>query len=199
MDAGVPWRVVTSEEDWSGLEVLYCFANVLQDRRQPQDLRMVSVPDLPGWRLAKPTFLARHAAVRSMVCKVLGRLFQAYFRRRWMRGLVDGLGLVHAFWGTPHFRLPSASARQTLLATLSERVYPRVDSGSPVLAEVWQRGETLQLHLANYADSVQTVAVAFGRPVIGEATCFPGGSTPFRGSAVELELDLYAVLEYAPQ
>jgi hypothetical protein len=208
--AGIPWRVVTLDDaapagaagGIDGLEVLFCFDGVPDEDSVPTGLLIVSVPDLPGWAPSPPSFLARHKTVRTMASGVVCWLFQSYFRRRWTRKLVDGVGLVHFFWQTPYFRLPQASRRKALLDALGERLYPRVASKAPVLVELWRKGDTWQLHLVNYAAEPQSVEVEFSQPaqgrvlspdVEGDGT---GSTRPFQGSTIEFGIDLYAILEY---
>ena len=153
-------------------------------------------------QLRPPSFLARHARTRSLVAGVVGWLFQAYFKWRWARQLADRSGLVHKVWQTTFFRLPPASARETLLAALGQRPYPRLTAEDPVLVELWQQGETWQLHLVNYAANPQTVKIEFGRMVQGQGitpdeTVEARAVAEFRASVLEFVLDVYAVLEYS--
>jgi hypothetical protein len=194
--AGIPWRVVLEGDDWSDLKILYCFDGVPEHQGRSGGLRLLNVPDLDGWQPANPSLLARHRALRSALGQVVGWLFQAYFRLRWMRKLVDGTGLVHAFWGSPYFVLPDAGAKASLLEVLDHRIVPRVESREPVLAEIWQRAEARQLHLVNYAHSEQRVTVHFGAPVSGQVVSFQGDTESFGGSTLVLNLDLYAIIEY---
>lgn len=225
--AGIPWRVITRDSDnhsegmnkpsvsgrswpsgqtigaFAGLDVLFCFDSIPPIDARPPGLRVVSVPDLPGWQPPSPSFLARHRKIRSLVSELVGWLFQSYFRWRWSRQLVDRLGLVHFFWQTPFFRLPPAPARETLLQAMGKRPYPRVMAGAPVLAEVWRKAKTWQLHLVNYDAGPQPVTVEFEETVRSRILTPDGPSDrtdasagEFEGDRLELELDVYAVIEY---
>jgi hypothetical protein len=201
--AGIPWRVVTLDGDLDGLDVLFCFSGVVPGNGRPRGLRVVSVPDVPGWQPSSPSFLARHQSLRSVVSGPVGWLFQSYFRWRWSRQLVDRLGLVHFFWQTPFFRLPPAQAQEALLATLGERPYPHVRADVPLLAELWRRGEEWQLHLVNYAAGPQHVTVEFSHPVHGlimspdePVEGVKGAGGEFRATSLEVALDVYTVLQY---
>jgi hypothetical protein len=190
--------------DLPGLDLLLCFDGVPPEDVRPPGLRVISVPDLPGWAPPGPAFLTRHRRVRSAISSAVNWLFQSYFRWRWSRQLVDRLGLVHFFWQTPFFRLPPLPAREALLAALGERPFPRVMAGAPVLAELWQQGEEWLLHLVNYAAEPQPVTVEFGRLVHGRGLSpdsQEGGaaSSQFRGTSYEIRLDVYTVLQYWPE
>lgn len=195
--AGLPWRVVTPEDDWSDVQVLLRFGPLQAGGVVPADLRVVEVTTLPGWEAPRPGWLARNLGARRLVAGLADRLYRAYFRRRWMRRLGDRLGMVHFFVQSLYFRLPDAAARATLLAALGDYTAPRVTAEAPLLVELWQQGERQQLHLVNYAEDAQTVKVEFGQPVTGEMVSPKRGSVQFIGVELELTLNLYTVLEYA--
>jgi hypothetical protein len=195
--AGIPWRVVTAQDDWTGLDVLFHFDQAPARIAAFPDLRAVHVPELPGWAGPAPSLLARSSAARSLVSTPLVELYRAYFRYRWARRLGDGLGLVHLFLQSPYFRLPAAPARQALLDALGRPPAPRVTAPAPVLVELWHRGEQRQLHLVNYAAAPQRVVVDLERPFAGEVLSPDRPATPFGGARVEMELDVYAVLSFA--
>jgi hypothetical protein len=188
--AGVPWRVVVSEDEAADLDVLLCF-----DRTPAvDDVRIVPVADLPGWSPPAPSFLARTGWARHMVARVVGGLYRAYFRHRWARDLGDRLGLAHFFLQSPYFQLPPEGAQRAVLDALGERPTPHVISEAPVLVEVWRRGEERQIHLVNYAPEPQRVRVTFGEPMVGEVLSPDGPGIEFEGASLELTLDVYAVV-----
>jgi hypothetical protein len=197
--AGVPWRVVTAEDDWSGLDVLYCLDRAPVREPIPSGLRIVSVSDLAGWEPPPPSFLARHKIARSAASWVAGRLFQTYFRSRLARRLVDGLGLVHFFWQTPLFRLPPAPTRQALVAELGKRPHPRVTAEAPVLVELWRQGDKLQLHLVNYASEPQPVKVDLGQSISGRAVSPDNPTVEFTHRTLDVLLDVYTVIDYSAE
>jgi len=196
--------VVTGEDDWAGLEVLLYLGQVPSRAASVPGLRTVAVDDLPGWAPPAPSFLARHATIRGLASRGIGWSFQAYFRWRPVRRLVDGLGLVHFFWQTPFFRLPPVAAREALLQAMGDRPCPNVRAAAPVLAEVWRQGGGWQLHLVNYATEPQAVRVEFGRAVQGQVLSpdgparqgEPGSGSEFQGADLDLVLDVYTVLAY---
>lgn len=195
--AGIPWRVVAGSEHLADLDLLFCFGPAPDEGAVPPDLRIVPVQELPGWAPRPLSLLARLRGLRSVVSRTVGWLFQSYFRWRWWRQLVDRLGLQHFFWQTPFFRLPSVPAQETLLAALGERPYPRITARTPVLTEVWRKGEGWQLHLVNYGASPQPVTVEFGQPVRGTILSPDGpASEVLKGRSVEIGLDVYTVLNY---
>jgi hypothetical protein len=196
--AGVPWRVVQRGDDLQGVEVLLTF-DAAAPAAAAHGVRRVEVPALEGWQPAAPSFLARSDRVRAGASRVLGSMFQGYFRWRWARRLVDGLGLVHFFWQTPYFRLPPRQAQAVLLAALGAPSGPRVEAAAPVLVELWQRNDRHQLHVVNYGDEAQRVILDFGAAVAGRIISPDGGSEEtFEGTRLELAVDVYAVLEYVP-
>jgi len=144
-----------------------------------------------------PSFLAHSSRARALAGRALGGMFQAYFRRRWARRLVDRLGLVHFFWQTPYFRLPPVPAQRALLAAIGEHSAPRVTAPSPVLVELWYHAGRCQLHLVNYAPAPQPVCVDFGIPATGTVVSLGDDtSAPFEGQQLSVALDVYAILEY---
>jgi hypothetical protein len=190
--AGIPWRVVTSDDDLAGAQMAFSFNRT--PASAPADLRVISVPDLSGWAPRGPSFLARNPGAQRLVAGIAMWLFRAYFRYRWARSLGDSLELAHFFAESPTFRLPPDAARQTVLGALGERPYPRVESVAPVLAELWRRGGEMQLHLVNYATGPQQVAVAFAEQVAGEVISPDGPSQSFDGTQMSLDLDVYSVI-----
>jgi hypothetical protein len=194
---GIPWRVVARREHLADLDLLLCFDPAPDEDAMPPGLRLVSVSELPGWAPRPQSVLARYRRLRLMASRLVGWLFQSYFRRRWWRQLVDRLGLQHFFWQSPFFRLPPVPAQEALLEALGERPYPRVRSGIPVLVEAWRRGEGWQLHLVNYGSKPQPVTVEFGQPVRGTIlSADEPADAVFEGLSVEIELDVYTVLDY---
>jgi hypothetical protein len=195
--AGIPWRVVAGREHLADLDVLFYVGPAPDVGTVPPRLRVVPVQELPGWAPRPLSILARHQGLRSGVSRVVGWLFQSYFRWRWWRQLVDRLGLQHLFWQTPFFRLPPVPAQEALLAALGERPYPRVAAGAPVLAEVWRKGEGWQLHLVNYGEDPQPVTVEFAQPVHGTILSPDGrAGEVLEGRRVGIGLDVYTVLDY---
>lgn len=192
--AGIPWRVVTCDDGFSALDVLFCFG---EKPPVSGELRVIDVLDLPGWTPAPSSFLARNKAAHSLVSGVVEWLFRAYFQWRWARSLGDNLGLAHLFLQSPYFRLPPKPAQKVLLAALGERPYPRVESEVPVLVELWKQGETWQLHLVNYAQQPQPVVVSFVQPVSGRVLSPDGEGGQFHGTHFGWTLDVYAVIQYS--
>jgi hypothetical protein len=96
---------------------------------------------------------------------------------------------------TPLYFLPQADARKALLDALPPNLYPRLESELPALIEVWQDGDTLQVHLANYAHKPQTVQVSLERPLGGRCIT-PDGEEDARceGTQITVLLDIYRIL-----
>jgi hypothetical protein len=199
--AGIPWRVVTEEDDLTGIDVLICFSQSLSAGSLASNLTVVPALALPDWESPQPSLLARRAGLRSVVGGAVGWLFQAYMRWSGVRRLGDSLGLPQLIIQSPHFVLASHAARQALLAALGEPRQPQVSAEIPVLAELWRKGDQHQLHLVNYGSEPQVVSVDFGEPVCGrlltpDVSAERAHGTEFSGEGFSMTLDLYVVLEY---
>ncbi len=194
--AGIPWRVVTPEDDWDDVQVLLRFGPLQAGGAVPAAFDVIDVAALPGWESPRPGWLARHPKARGAATGLADRLYRAYFQYRWARRLGDRLGMVHFFVQSPYFHLPGEAARAALLDALGPRPYPRVISDAPMLIELWRRAGRLQLHLVNYAPETQDIKVEFAQPVTGEALSPGSGSVQFIGVELERRVDVYAVLEY---
>jgi len=157
-------------------------------------VRRVEVASLPGWRLRRPSTLARWRWLRGPVSFVVEELFRAYFHSRSARRLLDGLGLAHFYMQSPLYRLPPTEARQALLAAVGGPVGPRLLAQSPVLIEHWGSRGRSQIHLVNYAAQPQTVTVKFGRPLNGRVLGLEGQDARFAAESLTLSLDTYAII-----
>ncbi|NOR82921.1 MAG: hypothetical protein GQ526_05450 [Ardenticatenales bacterium] len=194
--AGIPWRVVTREDDLSDLEVLLCF-----ERLAAGDVsltgRLIVVPELPGWEFPRSSWLARSGAARAAVSGGAGWLVRQRLHRRWARQLAKRLGLTR-LRQSPFFRLPTASARGRLMEALAEVPFPRLVAEVPVLAELWRKGEMRQLHLVNYGADPVTVRVEFGRRVSGWLLSpdRPMRSEIGPAAGLDVSLDVYTVIQF---
>ena len=201
--AGIPWRVVTSEDDVCDLGILLRFDDTTSTATPPDGLRVIDVPSLPGW--AAPTSstdrMMQRRSLRALATRAIDWLYRAYFRRRWARALGDRLNLAHFFAQSPRYELPSPTTRRALLDALGDPPHPHVIAPAPVLAAAWRQGDTgrQQLHLVNYAAEPQTVTVVFARPTKGKRIAFGAPPTSFEseGAKLKLTVDLYSVLTYA--
>jgi hypothetical protein len=198
--AGVPWRVVTGQSDLAGIQVLLSLGPLPPGIEPSPQVRVVDVLELDDWQARAPSFLARHHGIRSLASRVVGWLFQSYFRHRLTRRIVDGTGLVHHFWGTSFFRLPPPPALDSLQRALGPALFPRVTARAPVLITFWRKGAGWQIHLVNYGPAAQQVEVELGGPFQGRMlSAGPGRANhePFQASHLALEIDTYLVLELA--
>jgi hypothetical protein len=194
--AGIPWRVVTREDDLSDLEVLLCF-----ERLAAGDVsltgRLIVVPELVGWESPRSSWLARSGAARAAVSGGAGWLARQRFHRRWARRLAERMGVI-PLRESPFFRLPTIAARKSLLEALAEVPYPRVVAEVPVLVELWHQGEMRQLHLVNYGAGPVTVRVEFGRRVSGWLL---SPDRPMRteigpAAGLDVSLEVYTVVQF---
>jgi hypothetical protein len=188
--AGIPWRVVTTADDCAGLKVLLTFG----EAPVSSGMRVVPVPNLPGWEPRPIGFFDRHPKLHALAARLVDRLYRAYFENRWFRALGDFFGITSLYMASPLFNLPALPARQTLLAALGERSYPQVASDAPVLVEYWKRQDENQLHLVNYAAEPAKVRVDFGSTVSGSVQFPDGVRTYFEGEQIEIDLDVYSLL-----
>ncbi len=196
----VPWRVVTSEEDLHGLTVLLHSAPLPQGLPIPDSTRVVSVAALPGWERPEPSFLARHRVIRQLAAHIADALFRAYFRYRWARRLVDGLGLTQKFFipRSMVFGVPSATRQMALLSAMGPLPGPSVSAPEPVLVEIWQQENSRQLNLVNYAGTPQRFDVTFEYAIKGEVY-EPGKAVAvFQGRKYEGEIDVAWMMRYTP-
>jgi hypothetical protein len=148
------------------------------------------------------------------------RIYRSYFANRAARWLFDSLGITHAFFGSPYFRLPDPAALSAFGAALVPLPAPRVLSDTPVLIEVWRQvdgrsevdagtqsgagseagtgskaGARLQVHLVNYGDAPCEPLVEFPAPV--QATALSpdrDGEQHLHGQRLAVPLDIYTVL-----
>jgi hypothetical protein len=194
--AGVPWRVVATPHQLDGVEVLLCVVPPPSDLPLRPGMRVIDVRSLAGWSGPPPSLLSRRPALRSAASGLVAALYRSYFTHRLTRRVVDRFGLVHFFAQLPYYRVPASAQREALLSALGPKPHPFVEAPAPVLVELWQAGDTYQLHLVNYADDRQQVRVEFGRSVTGE-TLSPGGTgQAVRGDRTVLDLDIYTVVVY---
>lgn len=191
-NAGIPWRAITTGDDWDGLETVLTFENADHPNGSQ---RLIYVPDLQGWSLPASSYLARHRVLLEFISGFLAWYLRAYFRYRWARWITDRLGITQWFLQSPHFRIPSAEDQRSLLDALGEIPSLRVEPAKePVLIETWQRGDEWQIHLVNYGDQPQKVSLALGQRVKGEIISPDQESFDFEGRNLQFDLDLYAIL-----
>lgn len=191
--AKIPWRVVTTDADWSGQEAVFTYEKTEAPQTQAQ---IIYVPDLPGWNIPKDTFLAKNRPILSAVSGALSWYYRAYFRYRWARRLTDGLGVTQWFLQSPHFRLPSESAQQAVLSTIDDLSMEfQVLSSEPLLVETWRKDNTMQIHLMNYAQQAQKVTLDFAQPI--EARVLAPNQEPceVQKKSLVVELDVYAIVQ----
>jgi hypothetical protein len=189
--AGIPWRVVRSSEEAADAAVLISVESLSQATGFPG--RYVVLRELPEWRGGIRGGVTFSSSMAALWEGFLLRLYRSYFRSRWTRRWIDRLGLVHFFLQSPYFQLPSASARERLLAMIGP-IFPRVAAAQPVLIEVWRRGSEEQIHLVNYAEAPQEITLYFEGPRRGVRLSPDEPTTTFEGSQLTFVLDVYVIL-----
>jgi hypothetical protein len=191
---GIPWRVVTQDEDFQGLKTLFYFDN--QDKF-PSVNERIFVPRLAGWSPPKPSFLAKHARIRRLFSSFMAWFYNAYFKYRWARRIMDGIGLPQWFLGSPYFKIPSEERQKSVINSLMHPPTPMVaESTYPVLIEVWQQGKETHIHLVNYGPKSQTISLKLDGWVEGKMISLEEKDRYFAADVLELTLDVYKVVQY---
>jgi len=189
LKAGIPWRAVTTEGDFSGLDVLFTFT----ESRSMTGLTTIYVPALPGWEVRPLSFWERHPSAHVLAGRIVARLYRAYFESRWFRSLGDRFGITSLYMASPLFKLPAPIDRQNLLSIFADRPFPRVDSENPILVECWRRGNEMQLHLVNYNSKPAMVTVDFSYPVSGKVLSPDRDDFDFQRQCIDISLDVYSI------
>ena len=155
----------------------------------------IYVPEIHGWsELGKASVFARIHWLRRMMAAVLEPLWHGYFSSKLIRRFIDNLKLFRLFTGTKLFNIPPIELQNRLLERVLSNL-PRISSDQPVLVEMWRKGESLQLHLVNYADNPQLVQVSFDHPVKGEIISPDSDQlVNVSGADIMLELNVYSIL-----
>ncbi len=198
---GIPWRVVRAADPLNGLTVLYHVTPLPAGRDLPTGLRIVDVAALPGWQPPAPPVLARSRTLRRAVGALLTDVYRGYFRWRWLRRLLDALGVPQTFLGSSEFYLPAPAQSRALLDAAGGPILPHVEADQPVLIEAWQRGDQIQIHLLNYATAPQTVRVQLDGHMLSAhiRVISPDGPDQIvDGEPPMLHLDVYSVLLIDP-
>ena len=163
--------------------------------RTTAEVPVVFVPELAGWQPRQPAAIGQSAFLRSVVNAVAHLGLKAYGGLKPARWVMDSLGMAKLVTQTPLYYLPSADARGVLLAALPPNLYPRLESEFPVLIEAWREGDTLQVHLANYAKTPQVVRALLATPLSGRCLTPDGeAEVPIEGAEIAVSLDVYRIL-----
>ncbi len=190
---GLLWRVVRRDSVRDGMQVFLALEE--GQTLPPAEVPVVFVPELAGWQPGQQAAIGQHALLRSAANALAHFGLKAYGGLKPVRWAMDSLGMAKLVTQTPLYYLPQAEARKALLDALPPNLYPRLESELPALIEVWQDGDTLQVHLANYAQVPQTVRVLLEAPLSGQSIT-PDGEEEARREGTELgvSLDIYKIL-----
>jgi hypothetical protein len=210
--AGLPYRIV-GPGDWEGVRALLVppsgdegLGRRLREFAATGGHLIALGEGRPGAQLVwargrpGPTFLQRHPALRAAVGGAAMALYRAYFDRRAFRRLLDSTNATQQLLQggaeyNPLFRVPPAGERAELLDALGDLPVPRVHAEKPVSIEWWQRGETGQLHLVNYADAPQDVTITLPWIVRGRALSPDTEDVlSLEGRSLEVTLDVYTIM-----
>ena len=186
---GIPWRVVSSEENIDDLDVLFTFDAPCKN----SSVVNIHVPDLSGWESPPISYWERYPSAHNLASKIVSYLYRAYFESRLFRTVGDKFGITSLYMVSPLFNLPKLEICQTLLAALKEIPYPHVKADSPVLVEFWRRETECQLHLVNYAQSPIKVSIGFDNAVSGNILSLGHHDLDFQGKQFEFDLDVYCI------
>ena len=191
---GLLWRVVRHDSVRDGMRVFLAFEEEGQ-RLPPAEVPVVFVPELAGWQQRQPAAIGQYALLRSAANALVHFGLKAYGGLKPVRWAMDSLGMAKLVTQTPLYYLPQVEAREALLNALPPNLYPRLESELPTLIEVWRDGDTLQVHLTNYAHEPQTVRVLLETPLSFRCIS-PDGEEEVRceGAEIAVSLDIYNIL-----
>lgn len=196
--SGIPWRVVFPGEKPGDLVALLTFDNEeYQNGKISSPEQVIDITKLPGWNLPEPSLVNRSDSIQSLTTTVVNRLMKAYSDSKVVRSLADRLGLQKIVTQTPLYCLPGEEQQRVLLEALPSGVFPRVTAQQPVLIEVWDNQEEVQVHLVNYSSQSQDVSVDFGYPVRVRLVAPPGEEVigqSLQGKVIEIPLNIYRIL-----
>ena len=195
--AGIPWRVVMSGHSLQHLKTLLVFDLAdLHNMEIPEGLKTIEVSFLTGWKneiLDSP--LRRSKPLRRFIAWTIGTLYHAYFASKTTRSVMDRLGVMRLFTGSPYYYLPKAEPRAALLGALPSDLFPRVQSEAPVLVESWEHKGQKQIRLVNYASQPQAIKIIFSETVsVRHLSPDQLFDTHLSGQEISLDLDIYSIL-----
>jgi hypothetical protein len=188
--AGIPWQVVTKDDDISKLDVLYTFCDTPMDSYP----NAISLSECIDWNPKATSIWERFPALHGLTSKLIRWLYRAYFEKGWFRSLGDRLGVTKLYVASPFFYLPNAGDRKKLVEALPNQFYPRVKCNNPALVELWRQSDKMQLHLVNYAKEATRISVSFGKDISGMVLSPNHEDIKFEGSCFDFILDVYSIL-----
>lgn len=195
--ANIAWRVVQTGQQLKHLKSLIVFdLSDLQDNLLPPGLEVIEISLLPGWQFAQKTnLLQKSRLLRGWVAYFAEAVVRSYFASPTARQVMDRMGIMRLFTGSPFFYLPGDAARAALLSALSLDGQVRIESEAPVLVEIWEHKGLNQIHLVNYTNQPQTVQLHFPGQVsaklLSPDLIFDGHA---EGQDIQLNLDVYTIL-----
>jgi hypothetical protein len=192
---GIPWRVVRLGDPLKGLKGLLVFDEPSWGNLKSTDgLKVVFISDIPGWQRTTPTLLSRNKLPRQIVSKVFMTGMKIYGKNKLVRRLADKFE-VSKIVNCTFSNIPTDSTRKTLLATLPEDIYPRLESKEPCLIEVWEHRDDVQIHLVNYASQRQEILIQFDDSAHGIAISSDGEDIDrYEGNPLRIPVDIYKIL-----
>jgi hypothetical protein len=186
-----PDRLATGE--WAGRRVLVPPGQRFDGTDGGAQLVYVShaVCQLPP----TPAQFLNSRAVRRACNMALTSISRAYFGSARARRALDASGITASFLRSPYFRIPARRGGMNGLAP--DWSTTRVSAASPVLVERWfrERDGARLIHLVNFSDT--PARVQLGGVISSTVELHsPDADTRLRtGARLEMDLELYAVLE----
>jgi len=112
---------------------------------------------LQSWVYKSQSFLDHKPVLRSAVSGIGDQLIRMYHGNKFMRKLMDWLGMSKLVTHTPFFKLPDEPFQNELINLISIEKF-RVFSEHPVLIDVWENNQSgFNIHLVNYHTHNQTI------------------------------------------
>jgi hypothetical protein len=194
--AGIPWKVIKPGDSLEGINTLLVF-NPEQEKQltAKPNIRIITVPNLPGWQPKQDSWVARHPYIRNVISYVAEALIRTYHANSLSRSFMDHLGMAKLVTQTNLYYLPTLQKQTNLLSALQQTKSIRALSNEPILLEIWQQDDLTQLHLVNYAQHPQQVEVIL--PWSGTARIITSGFADIKSidftSSLFVEVDIYTV------
>ncbi len=154
---GIPWKVIQNLNEVDDLQQIIIFDEQSLPQLEPSDLKIINAMTLQSWVYKSQSFLDHKPVLRSAVSGIGDQLIRMYHGNKFMRKLMDWLGMSKLVTHTPFFKLPDEPFQNELINLISIEKF-RVFSEHPVLIDVWENNQSgFNIHLVNYHTHNQTI------------------------------------------